>query len=146
VQLDLVGRLPRPEVRALARTPGVEVHADVADTVPFLQDARVAVVPIRMGAGTRLKALEAMAAGRPVVGTRLGLEGLGVVHGRHALVADDSAAFADAVTALLLDADLAARMAANARPLVERDFGWDELGRRFVDAVLSASPTERRSG
>src|SRR5205823_15052400 len=74
----LVGRSPAPEVEALGALDGVEVHADVPSVVPYLRAARVAIVPLRIGTGTRLKAREAMAAGRPVVGTTVGLEGLAV--------------------------------------------------------------------
>ena len=82
VAVDVVGRTPLDEVRALVdATAGMRLHADVPSIAPFLADARVAVVPVHIGSGTRLKALDAMAAGRPVVGTTIGLEGLDVVDG-----------------------------------------------------------------
>jgi glycosyltransferase involved in cell wall biosynthesis len=133
--LSVVGRMPVPEVERLGRLPGVALHADVPSTVPFLHEARVAIVPVRIGSGTRIKALEAMAAGRPVVGTTVGLAGLGVVPGRHALVADDPSAFAEAVVALLADDGLATRLAAAGRELAER-FSWGAIGERFVDRLL----------
>src|SRR5207302_4004164 len=103
VRLDIVGREPLPEVEALARLAGVSVHADVPSVVPWLEQARVAVVPLRIGSGTRIKALEAMAAGRPVVGTSVGLEGLDIEDGVHALVADEPPTLADAVVRVLTD-------------------------------------------
>src|SRR5207237_4545978 len=78
---DLVGREPVDEVLDLARLPGVEVHPDVPQIAPWLERARVVVVPLWIGSGTRLKALDAMAAGRPVVGTSIGLQGVGVIDG-----------------------------------------------------------------
>jgi glycosyltransferase involved in cell wall biosynthesis len=136
--LTIAGRRPVPAVRELARQPRVSVIADVADIRPVLQRARLAVVPIRLGTGTRLKVLEAMAAGRPVVGTAVGLEGLGVEAGRHALVADDPAGLADAIVSLCADTELAARLAAGGRQLVEARYGWDDIGRRLTAVLLGA--------
>ncbi|MGZ6791325.1 MAG: glycosyltransferase [Mycobacteriales bacterium] len=134
-ELLVVGRLPAPEVLALAQVPGVSVHPDVPDVRPYLDRSRVCLVPLRMGSGTRLKALEAMSAGRPVAGTAIGLEGLPVRDGEHALVADEPAALADAVVALLTDDALAERLASAARALVEDGYGWDALGARYADAL-----------
>jgi glycosyltransferase involved in cell wall biosynthesis len=137
VRFDIVGSEPVPEVRALAALPGVAVHADVPSVVPWLEQARVAVVPLRIGSGTRLKALEAMSAGRPVAGTTIGLEGLGIEPGVHAMVGDAPDQLAAAVIALLTDVDLAARVAARGADHARGRFGWDAIGRRFVDALLS---------
>jgi polysaccharide biosynthesis protein PslH len=134
--VTLVGREPLPEVVALAEREGVSLHADVPDMVPFLEAARVAVVPLRIGTGTRLKALEAMAAGRPVVGTTVGLEGLGVVDGVHAAMADDAGAFAAALGRLLRDDAHAARLAAAGRALVVERYQWPVLAGRFADDLL----------
>jgi glycosyltransferase involved in cell wall biosynthesis len=133
--LELVGRSPAHEVLALARMPGVSVHADVPSMVPYFESARVVVVPLRVGTGTRLKALEGMGAGRPVVGTTVGLEGIGVVDGVHARVADDAGAFAEAVIETLQRDELANSMAEVGRAHVESRFGWDRIGARFVDMV-----------
>ena len=91
----------------LGALDGVAVHADVPSVEPYYEAARVVVVPLRSGTGTRLKALEAMAAGRPVVGTSIGLEGIGVTDRKQLLIADDAASFADGVIELLRDDDLA---------------------------------------
>lgn len=133
--LMLVGRSPAREVLELGRVPGVSVEADVPSMAPYLQAARVVVVPLRVGTGTRLKALEGMAAGRPVVGTSVGLGGIGVVDGVHGLIADDPAAFAAAVLTALERDELARSLADSARALVEARFGWGAIGARFVALV-----------
>lgn len=133
--LVLAGRDPGPTVRELEGLPGVSLHADVPEMAPYFASARVVVVPVRVGAGTRLKALDAMAAGRPVVGTTVGLEGLGIVDGREAFVADTPQEFAAAVVHALQSEELARGMGEAGRDHVERGFGWDRIGERFVAAV-----------
>ncbi|MDQ6796971.1 MAG: glycosyltransferase [Actinomycetota bacterium] len=135
----VVGARPSAVVRRLDDLDGVTVTADVASTLPYLDGARVAVVPLRIGSGTRLKALEAMAAGRPVVGTSVGLAGLGVEDGRHALVADDAEGFAAAVVRLVGDDAGARRLAGEARRLIEDHYDWGGIGERFADVVLAAA-------
>jgi glycosyltransferase involved in cell wall biosynthesis len=134
--LALVGRSPAPEVRSLGGRDGIEVHADLASVEPWLAKARVAVVPLRVGTGTRLKALEAMAAGRPVVGTAIGLAGLGLVDGQHALMADDAVSMADAVATVLTDRPLAERLARAGRVLVQERFQWSVIADDLATALL----------
>jgi len=136
VTLDIVGSRAGPAVRALASSPGVRLHEDVTAVQPYLAAGRVAVVPLRIGTGTRLKALEAMAAGRPVAGTGVGLEGLGLVPGRHALVADAPAELARHIVALLGDDALADRLAAAGRALVEDRFDWRVIGGAYADLLV----------
>ena len=141
VELAVVGARPTPEVLALGRLPGVTVHADVRSVVPYVDAARIALVPLRIGSGSRLKALEAMAAGRPVVGTRVGLGGIAYRAGVHALVADDPAGLAAATVRLLGDDQLAAALATAGRALVEERYGWDRIADRFADLIVPpASP------
>lgn len=143
-RLDIVGREPLPEIEGLARLDGVSVHPDVVSVVPWLEKARVALVPLRIGSGTRLKALEAMAAGRPVVGTTIGLAGLGVENGVHALVADEPVKLAAAATRLLTDDGLAVQVAKAGAEHARADFSWDVIGRRFVEAVSELAQRQAR--
>ena len=144
VRLDIVGRQPLGAVRELASLPGVDLHADVPSVGPWLASARAAVVPIRIGSGTRLKALEAMASGRPVVGTTLGLDGLGVEPGVHAVVADDAPSFAASVVNVLVDDDLARRIAAAGAEHARTRFSWDTIGRDFVERMLALLQRQAR--
>lgn len=140
VRLTIVGRDPVAEVAALAGD-NVEVVASPPSVLPYLQRARVALVPIRIGSGTRLKALEAMAAGRPVVGTAIGLAGIDLIDGEHALVRDAAADTAVAVTQLLRDDELAERVAARGRRLVEDHYGWTAIGHRLADRLDAIAAT-----
>jgi glycosyltransferase involved in cell wall biosynthesis len=110
----------------LAAAPGVEVLGLVDDLPDALAAARAVVVPIWEGGGTRLKVLEALAAGRPVVSTPLGAEGIGFVDGRHGRLADAPAALADEAAAVLADPGLAATLARGGRELAER-FRWSAV-------------------
>lgn len=148
-ELEVVGREPTPEVRALDALANVRVVGAVPDIAAHLHRARVAVVPLRIGSGTRLKALEAMAAGRPVVGTSIGLAGLGLRDGEHALFADDAPSLTRAIARVLDDDALAARLAENGRRVAVERFGWDVIGAAFAAAVLGsdedgADPGRRR--
>lgn len=124
----LVGRGPRPELLAQADGRHVVVTGQVDSVLPYYRRAAVAVVPLRSGGGTRLKILEAFAAGTPVVSTRVGAEGLDVVDGRHLLLADSPEEFAAAVGRLLIDPGMRAELAQRGRHLVEQRYDWPMLG------------------
>jgi glycosyltransferase involved in cell wall biosynthesis len=126
VKLDIVGRELR-RINNHASYQGVEFHEDVPDALPYFRKADALVVPLRHGAGTRIKILEAMAAGLPVVTTSKGCEGLEVKHAEHLLIADSPDAFAAAVTRVIKDADLRRTMSRKARTLVEERYSWDGL-------------------
>lgn len=133
---DIVGASPVPAVKAFERVAGITVHANVPIMRPYLQAARVAVVPLHVGSGTRLKALEAMASGRPVVGTTIGLEGLGVEHDRDVLIADRADDMARAVSAALQDDELAGRLVECALKRVVA-FSWAEIAPTFAGTIWS---------
>jgi glycosyltransferase involved in cell wall biosynthesis len=109
----------------VAGDPRIELAGPVVDAVAALAAARVAVVPLRAGSGTRVKILEAWAAATPVVSTTIGAEGLEAADGADLLLADPPEAFAAAVSALLDSADLRRRVGAAGRALYERRFTWE---------------------
>jgi len=135
--LSIVGRNPSPSVLALPqRYPGVRVTGTVPDVRPYLESARVFVVPLRIGGGTRLKIFEAMAMEKAIVTTSVGAEGLPVRHGEHLLIADTPSAFADAVTGLLRDPQYAATLGARAAELVRSQFGWHRAAEQFAEICI----------
>jgi glycosyltransferase involved in cell wall biosynthesis len=123
-RLKILGKGAPPEVTALA-APGVEVTGFVEDLRPHLASAAAVVVPLRLGGGTRLKIVEAMAMARPVVSTRLGAEGIDARPGTELLVADTPESFAEAVLELLRDPAAGARLGAAARRLAEEKYSWE---------------------
>jgi polysaccharide biosynthesis protein PslH len=131
VELWLVGKEPPPEVVNL-EGDGIHVTGQVLDVLPYYRKAAVSIVPLRAGSGTRLKILEAMALGRPVVSTTVGQEGLELVEGEHILIADDPEAFARQTARLLTDENLYRHIATQARELVERRYDWDAIAQRLM--------------
>ncbi len=121
----IIGSGPPPSLRALAG-PRIELTGFVSDLRPHLAAAAAVVVPLRLGGGTRLKIVEAMAMGKAVVSTSLGAEGIEAVPGRDILVEDQPAAFADAVHRLLAEPGLAERIGRSARQLAVQRYGWSK--------------------
>lgn len=132
-RLVIAGRSPVPAVRALAEVPGVEVRGDVADMGAELEAARVVVVPLRYGTGTRLKALDALAARRSLVGTPVGLADLGLVDGVHARIRQDPVELAAAIVDALGSDD--GEMHDAGRRLVEEGHSWDRLAEQLLQAL-----------
>jgi len=148
VRVVLAGRDPAPAVRALAG-PGIEITGalEAGELRRRQAAAWVYVVPVRMGGGVRFKALEAMAAGVPLVATSLGAAGTGAVDGEHALIADGAEALAKAIVRLLQRPDERARLAASARALAVARHDWQRIAPRLLEAydVLRAAPRRRVS-
>lgn len=144
VTLDVVGLRPTAEVRDLGALAGVAVHADVASVVPHLRHARAAIVPLRIGSGSRLKVLEAMAAGRPVVGTSVGFEGLALRPDEHVAVADDPLGLAAATVLLLTDDAVAHRRAAAAHRHVAQHHSWSVIGADYVASLFDRAGSSDR--
>ena len=130
----IVGRKPAPEVTALAELSGVEVTGTVPDVRPYYASAVAQIVPLRVGSGSRLKILEAMAAGVPVVSTTLGAEGLGVTDGLDLVLADDADAMARALFSLCDNHERRSQIAARARELVRQKYDWAALGTALAQA------------
>ena len=140
IEVWIVGKGAPPEVEALAGE-NIFVTGAVPDTADYYRRASVAVVPLRAGGGSRLKILEAMSLGRPVVSTTIGAEGLDVCDGEHALIADEPQAFVDAILRLLKDQALWRALVRNARRFVERRHDWDALAAKQMQVYdeLAAS-------
>jgi len=143
--VQVVGHIPPPEIRQLAELPGVEVTGSVPDVRPYYEQATVFIVPLRLGGGTRLKIVEAMAMGLPVVSTTIGVEGLDVRPGENVLIADDAASFTDGVLRLLRDPDLRDRIAEGGRVLARR-YDWTTLTGPYVDLVEDVVEQWRQTG
>jgi glycosyltransferase involved in cell wall biosynthesis len=137
--LSVVGSHPRDEVYEIAERSrlATAVSADVLDTTPYWERARALVVPLRVGGGTRLKILEALARGVPVVTTSLGCEGLGLRSGQDVLVADDAETFAACVDRLLGDDELCRALASQGRIVAEARFDWRTIGDAFESSLSS---------
>jgi glycosyltransferase involved in cell wall biosynthesis len=141
VHFYIAGQNPTREVRALA-SPAVTVTGYVSDIRPYIANSVVYVVPMRMGSGTKLKVMQAMAMGIPVVSTTMGAEGIDVTDGQNIRLADTAAGFARHVVELLGNESERQRLAANGRRLVEEKYDWTTivpaLEKVYVQALLSA--------
>ena len=131
VQFQIVGMHPHPRLDELRADPAIEITGMVPETISYIQNAAVYVIPIRVGGGTRFKVLEAMSSGKPIVTTSLGVEGIPVRHGQELLIADTPDAFADAVLHLLVDDEATLtkkrQMGRSARAFVEARYGWSQI-------------------
>jgi polysaccharide biosynthesis protein PslH len=134
-----VGQDPPAELRALATADsGIEVTGFVADIRPYVRQAAVYVVPLRVGGGTRLKVLDAMAMGKAMVSTSVGCEGIEGRAGEHLVIADAPADFARATVALLNDPGRRLALGRNAREFVESRYAWSIIGTRLMDTYREA--------
>lgn len=131
----VVGANPPVSVRRLADAPGVTVTGSVPETRSYLAQAQVAIAPLLVGGGTRLKILEALAMGKVMVSTSLGCEGLSLVPDEHLLIADTPELFARAVIRALDDAALRMRLGAAGRDAVVRQYSWEHSGEALRQAV-----------
>ncbi len=133
--LTIVGRTPTPAVKKLADDPAVTVTGRVDDVRPYMREAAVYIVPLRIGGGTRLKIFEAMAMAKAVVSTTIGAEGLPVTSGVNAILADEPPDFARAVVALLRDEQRRGQIEAAARTLVVERYDWSAVAGELEEAL-----------
>jgi glycosyltransferase involved in cell wall biosynthesis len=143
-RLNLVGHAPGDDVRALAGGQ-ISVHASVPDVTPFLDQAAVVVAPIRLGGSMRMKVLEALAAGKALVATARGAEGVEAIAGEHFLLAVDEDELVDALVQLLLDRDRRRKLGESGRAWAERNLSW-ERGVEAFDRLYDALVEARTSG
>ncbi len=130
------GKNPQGVARYLRGDPQIELIGPVEDAIEMLARAQVVVAPLLAASGTRFKILEAWAAGRAVVSTTIGAEGLGARHGEHLLVADEPRSFAAAISALLDSAERRRALGEAGRSLYERRFSWEAAWSRLAEAGI----------
>lgn len=132
--LRVVGARAPASLRETLHTASMLLSENVPDTVPYLAQAEIVMVPLLSGSGTRLKILEAFAAGRAVISTRKGAEGIpALAHGENIFYADSAEEFARGLESLVNDQALRAKLGANARRLAEAQFDW-RAGRPVISA------------
>lgn len=141
VTFTIVGRNPPPRIKQLEEA-GIRVTGTVDDVRPYLAEAAVMVVPLRVGGGTRIKIFEGMASGIPVVSTRIGAEGLPVTHGKNILLADSPQDQATQIISLFKSPDKAETIGADGRHLVETKFGWSAVNRIFENYCRQVCSSE----
>ncbi len=141
--LRVVGRAPDPQVLALQSMGGVEIIGEVDNLNPYYQQCSACIVPLRTGGGTRLKILEAMAYGRPVVSTAIGAEGIQAQHDRHLLIADEPRDIGQAIVRLLTQRDLSRYVIKEARQLVEERYSWQGIARQMLEIYSDLSDRRR---
>jgi polysaccharide biosynthesis protein PslH len=142
----IIGGQPPPSLLTLAG-PRVELTGFVEDLRPHLAAAAAVVVPLRLGGGTRLKIVEAMAMGKAIVSTTLGAEGIEALPNRDLFIEDEPVAFANAVSRLLADPDLAARIGQSARRLAVQRYSWNGAAQAlegFYRRILEATTSRTR--
>lgn len=146
ITLTVVGRDPYPGLVELSkRDPSVVITGRVADVRPYMEEAAVYIVPLRIGGGTRLKIYEAMAMEKPIVSTSIGAEGLPVANGEEIILADTPVSFAEAVVKLLRQESLAAEIGKRAAAKVREQFGWDTVADSFAAICERAISLSHRS-
>lgn len=139
---DVVGLRPPQELVELGqREPRINVTGYVEDTQPYYQKAGAFIVPVRAGGGMRVKILNALAQGMPLVTTTLGCEGIGVTHGKDVLIADTAEAFAQAVLRLLDDRELAAELGRCGRKLIRTTYDYRAACRPIDELYAHARST-----
>ena len=139
IRLSIVGINPGVQVRALAELDGVELHADVPTVEPYYAACDIVLAPILIGSGTRIKILEAMAYGRPVVSTPLGAEGLDLEDGHDLLLAESMPGFAAAIIRLAENPRLRDTLAGNARRAQQERFGPEAMTSSLREALRAAA-------
>lgn len=138
-KVKIVGARPTEAVRALgAQDPHtIVVTGSVPDVRPYGEDCGAFIVPLRAGSGMRVKILNALAMGLPVVSTSVGAEGIEVTNGENILLADGPGGFADAVVRVLTEPALAEKIARGGRNLMDARYAWDRIGERLLDVYAA---------
>ena len=139
VRFTIVGKDPAPVIQGLNDGKQLVVEAAVADVRPYYEAASVVVVPMRLGSGTRIKLLEALAYGKAVVTTSIGAEGIDVRDGIDLAIADDPRAFAYACARLLGDQEARERLGTNGRERVLARYNWHRIAEDVENAIAGVT-------
>jgi len=131
IMFTAVGRKPPDNIVKLGEIDGVTITGTVDDVRPYIARAALYVVPLRIGGGSRLKILEAMAMQKPILSTTVGAEGLHATPGEHIAIADGAQGLADEVIACLDNKEGCAHIALNGLKLVQSRYSWSELGMKL---------------
>jgi glycosyltransferase involved in cell wall biosynthesis len=137
VEFWIVGLGPAQEILDLDDGKAVRVFPDVPEVIDYVREAAVSVVPLRIGGGTRLKILESLAAGVPVVSTTVGVEGIALVPDTHLFVADEPQDFANRVCRLLGDPTLREQQVSAARSAIASEYSWSSIRERVGQKLAS---------
>jgi sugar transferase (PEP-CTERM/EpsH1 system associated) len=140
----IVGQRPHPRLDALRNDPTITITGYVDEVHPYIAGATVYIIPLRVGGGTRLKVLEAMAMKKPIVSTSVGAEGFPVVNGKELVLADDPAAFAHEVLKLLASPTRRAKLALAGQSFARAAYGWDKLVPQ-LEKIYQQSPYRRQT-
>ena len=140
LHLLIVGQSPHHRLSHLRQEPGIVMTGQVEDVRPYIAGATVVIVPLRVGGGTRLKVLEAMAMGKAIVSTSLGCEGYPLQDGVHLRIADSPAAFCGAVASILRQPEARQRLGQTAREFAVNHFDWSAIVPRLEAAYQDALP------
>ena len=139
IEIDVVGKNPPAWLRELSlKDPRVHVPGFVDDVRPYFRKATIFVCPITDGGGTRLKILDALAMGMPVVSTTFAASGLSLSHGKHVLLADTSADFVSAIMQLLTSQSLREDLSMAGREFVSSTYSWEVIGKSLSEAYACA--------
>ena len=135
VTLTIAGRRPSQNLKEAAYSdPSIRITGFVEDIRPYIDQSEVYICPIRDGGGTKLKLLDAMAMGKPIVTTTIGAEGLEVRNGEHVLIADDPETFGKRICLLFENEDLRYGLTRNGRRFVEKHYAWEVIGKDLLTA------------
>ncbi|HWR17315.1 MAG TPA: TIGR03087 family PEP-CTERM/XrtA system glycosyltransferase [Terriglobales bacterium] len=140
-EFRIVGSNPLPSVKELASIPGISVTGYVPDVRPYVQDAAVSVVPLRIARGTQNKTLECISMGIPVVSSSTAAKGIQARPNEHLLVADTPQQYAQAVSKIFEDPDWAARMAEAGRIHIQKTHNWAN-SMLILDSVIASAKKE----
>lgn len=140
ITFQVVGRKPSDRlITALKNLDGVQMVGEVSDVRPYMARARAVVVPLRIGGGTRIKILEALAMAKTVISTSVGAEGLALTNGHDCLIANTPEEFTARVDSLFANSDLQKQLGGNGRALVEQLYGWDAAAEKLELAWTAAA-------